>query len=154
MLCASDNYSHPTRLRETADAIEAGNDFVYWKRGYFLNLLNGEHCIYDRPNTPVGLFMAYSRRAFDRIRVKAHEPYPKKGVDTWLRSLAGNITTLAIKEIPLGVHTDGYNTISHGRRDLYGVTEHWKRTDTVADAPVGDPYELFPQPIKNKLKNE
>lgn len=144
VLCASDDYSASNRLQLTYEALSNGAEWLHWKSGYFYNILTGESSLYYLDSI-VGLCMAASRLAIENARRRAvGSDYPYKGVDTWLRRLIGDVPTHVFDEITLGVHTDGYNTISLGRRLLYG-SNHFKIANT------DDVVKLFPTDIYSKL---
>lgn len=115
LLCAADNYSYPTRIRDAANAIAQGFDFLDVDEGLFLDIPTGRTATWTRPrDTKPGLFMAYRT---ELLRGLTGEP-PPIGIDSWIRDQIGPIRW---KRLPaqLGLHTDGSNTISHYRAGLY-----------------------------------
>lgn len=144
MLCASDNYSPADRFRKTADALEAGAEWSQFNSGYFYNIKDHQAGLFTAPPEAPALFMAVSTAKLKQVTA---EKYPVKGVDTWLlRSTGAKVTDLGKAG---GVHTDGFNTISHRRRDLYaGNDGHglFKKVD--ADKV----FNTLPPAIRERLK--
>lgn len=144
IICASDNYSFPDRIKLTYEKMMEGFDWIHWKCGYFYNILNHSTSLFTSP-TDTGLFMAYNREMIERVSKNA-KTFPLKGVDGWLKKNMGVCKSFVFDEITDGIHTDGYNTISHGRRLLYGGNI-FKGDD--ADKV----FNLFPNEIKERLKS-
>lgn len=115
LLCAADNYSYPTRIAESAFAIASGFDFVDVDEGVFLNLNNGNHATWTRRNErTTGLFMAYRT---ELIRGLPDDP-PDRNIDGWIRRQFPDMERVRLGARD-GLHTDGSNTISRHRADLY-----------------------------------
>ncbi len=116
--CASDNYSPPDRLARTYHTIE--EDDQQWfstLSGHFYNILTGDLALWDRTDRldSSGLFMATKT---DMMRRLPLADGPASGIDGHLRRALG-VSRFASDKGPAGLHTDGYNTISHKRRCLY-----------------------------------
>ena len=144
MLCASDNYSPPTRLRDAYTALTSGADWHQTRSGYFFNILNHDAAIYDRKHAPTGLFMAIGAKKLKNISFVSQ--FPKKGVDSWLYALCSPKVIDEKDFEPNGVHTDGLNTISLCRRDFYKDSILFSPTDGEAV------FNIFDNKTKNKLK--
>jgi hypothetical protein len=143
MLCASDNFSPNTRVRDSYEAIVNGADWYQTRSGYFYNILNNEAAIFDKKETyKPALFMCLSKDATKRL-VKLD--YPKKGVDTWLfnQVLPQNLVEKVFE--PNGTHTDGFNTISHQRRNLYNGSDFFEPTDP------NNVLNIFPKYVKDRI---
>lgn len=123
LLCASDNFSYPTRIQESVDAIEAGAAWFDRSEGHFYNVLTERLALWSRSRgnaamqRRTGLFMATRTDAVRALPDAEHH----RGIDTWMRNAMGFADSLHIKSERRGgsLHTDGYNQISHARRDLY-----------------------------------
>jgi hypothetical protein len=74
--------------------------------------------------------------------------YPKKGVDTWLFRHSKPENVVNYPMCMNGVHTDGYNTISHGRRSLYSGASSGMFTEVDANEVI----KIFPAVIYERLK--
>lgn len=142
LLCASDNYSPPYRIKETYQAFKDGFDWVQWTSGRFYNILNHSSAIYKAALNRPALFMGIGQK-----RLKRFKPvnFPTSGIDTWLYM---GISPRNIKQFPYcdeGVHTDGYNTISFARRDMYNNSVYFDRTD------ADETFNKFPKDIQDRL---
>lgn len=145
LLCASDNYSPSERLKKSHEAFKKGADWFQFKAGYFYNILTQEAAKFEMilDNRP-SLFMSVSRAKL--MSVKSTE-FPSKGVDTWLMKNA-NIKNLVQEDFAVdGVHTDGFNTISHGRRLLYKGSSNPLFTEIKSK----EVHSVFPKEIQDKL---
>ena len=143
MLCASDNHSAPDRVRTAFEAMQNGAEWCQYNKGEFYNIVDHKAGTFTAPEGGPALFMTIAR---DRIQALNETRYPKKGVDSWLlRSTRAEITDLGTAK---GIHTDGFNTISHRRRTLYANADGFGMF-TQADA--GEVFARFPAAIQEKL---
>jgi hypothetical protein len=144
LLHASDNFAFPERVQRSFDTLSEGADWTHWSNGYFYNVLDGTAALFTAP-TDTGLFMAASRKAMDRVRRNvSFRNLPKRGVDSWLRKLIGECPHVIHDDLTTGIHTDGYNTISLGRRELYGRPP-FEATNAQAV------FNLFPKDVQKKI---
>lgn len=151
-LFASDNYSPNDRLRKTYDALKNGHDWVQWRAGYFYNILSHEAGKFEINENIPALFMCISTKILKNINT---DLFPKKSVDTWLfrQSNPQNVKNYELCEN--GVHTDGFNTISHHRRLLYSEENGGRGLFVQADSD--EVFNIFPKDIQErltKLRNE
>ena len=146
LLCASDNYSPNWRVNKTEEAFKKGADWHQSKAGYFYNILDHKASKFDmtEENRP-SLFMAISRNKLKSVYSMA---FPKSGVDTWLYKKSNPINIIQEPFANGGVHTDGFNTISHGRRFHYnsGATPFFNEVE------ADEVFNIFPLEIQRKLK--
>jgi len=115
MLCACDNYSAKDRINKTHEAFAAGYDWRQNNEGDFYLIKGHKAGTMTVHKGAPGLFMAVSKAALDRVVTKV---FPKSGVDTWLMQNS-NPDKIKFDKRTTGIHTDGYNTISHHRKFLY-----------------------------------
>jgi hypothetical protein len=143
MLCASDNYSPKDRIKLSYEAMLTGADWSQFQQGYFYNILNHSAGLFSGLDGNPALFMCVSSEALKRV---VSFKFPRKGVDTWLMrgAKAENVINLGMAE---GCHTDGYNTLSMGRRLLYEGSA--SGTFEIADADKV--FSTFPKDIQNRL---
>lgn len=142
MLCASDNYSSPMRIAKTYEAMVNGAEWSQWNKGVFYNIVDHEAGEFNAGERNPALFMCISKARLDLVKA-TH--YPTKGVDSWLlKSSGATITDLGYAK---GIHTDGFNTISHKRRYGYANGDSGLFTKVSADEALG----LFPDDIKERL---
>lgn len=143
MLCASDNYSPNNRIKLSYEAMINGADWSQFNKGYFYNILEHKAGLFNAPFGNPALFMCVATRKLKLIREYV---FPKKGVDTWLLKQTGSVTVdLGFAD---GIHTDGYNTISHGRRNLYDGDDGFGLFQKVDENEV---FEMFPKYIQERL---
>lgn len=146
LLCASDNYSPEWRLKNTYEAFKKGADWYQSKSGYFYNILSGESGIFEKNRSKMpALFMAISKNALDKV---SDSEYPKKSVDTWLFEKSHSVNLIEEDFANSGVHTDGLNTISHNRRDLYKDGNSIGLFKSVDSEEV---FKVFPLEIQKRL---
>ena len=142
MLCASDNYSPNDRIRKSYDAMVGGADFSQFESGHFYNIVNHKAALFSAPKGNPALFMCISKERVNMINEKV---FPRRGVDSWmLKTSVANITNLGYTD---GIHTDGYNTISHKRRSLYEGEGFGMFTKADENKVFG----MFPEYIQEKL---
>lgn len=142
MLCASDNYSAPDRVKTAFDAMESGAEWSQFNAGYFYNIVDHKAGLFGAGASDPALFMTVSRRKLDAINPSR---FPKKGVDSWLlKSTGAKITNLGTAK---GIHTDGYNTISHRRRTMYSS----EASGLFQNADADEVFKLFPEETQKKL---
>lgn len=143
MLCASDNFSAPDRIAKTYEAMKQGAEWSQWNKGVFYNILSHEAGLFSIEGNNPALFMCISKARLDMVKAIS---FPRKGVDTWLlRSSGAKVTNLGHAK---GIHTDGFNTISHKRRCLYSGES--SGLFTLADA--NEVFRAFPLDIQEQLK--
>ena len=143
LLCASDNFSFETRIQDSFEAISNGADWFQVKSGHFYNILENESGLFDKKDGyQPALFMAISNDGLKRV---VRTDFPKSGVDSWLFKQV-NPTNLVELDFTNGIHTDGFNTISHRRRLMYkdGVGLFTKSDQS-------EVFEMFPKEIQSKL---
>lgn len=141
MLCASDNYSHKDRFMQTKEALINGADWIQWDSGVFYNILNNTAGQYTARPHLTGLFMAISKRTLNHFKPVE---YPKKGVDSWLFKHS-NPRKQCRYEFTKGLHTDGFNTISHGRRLIYEASPLFNRFNP------DEAFGFLPKDIQSKI---
>lgn len=145
LLCASDNYSPEWRIKKTEEAFDNGADWYQSKSGYFYNILNHEASKFDMifENRP-SLFMSVSKEKLRNVHSLA---FPKKGVDTWLFNKVNPVNLVQEDFAFGGVHTDGFNTISHGRNFTYkgGVTPLFEEVES------NEVFNIFPKKVQERL---
>lgn len=143
MLCASDNYSAPDRIAKTYEAMVNGAEWSQWNVGNFYNIINHEAGQFNARENDPALFMCISKWRLDLINANS---FPRKGVDTWmLRTSGAKITDLGTTT---GVHTDGFNTISHKRRSQYVNSEGLGLFKSASPDQV---FSTFPKEIQERL---
>jgi hypothetical protein len=144
LLCASDNYSPPTRIYNAYKALTSGYEWHQTISGYFYNILEHKAGKFDIKELKIpALFMAISRSALSRIN---KTDYPKRGVDTWMYNSSMPSPVSSIVFEPNGVHTDGFNTISHNRKNLYDANGLFTKAD------ADEVFKIFPKEIQTKIK--
>lgn len=117
ILAASDNYSPPDRIQRAHEVInEQGYDWTDTSRGVFYDIPTGKQATWTRRrSTASGLWMACKT---EHIRSLKGEP-PDRAIDGWIKGQLPEGFSWHQEEEAHGVHTDGANTISHTRRNLY-----------------------------------
>ena len=126
LLCAGDDYSPPTRLEATYDALRrSGAHWMHWPRGYFWARGNSTLSQFNlhAPDYPgqTGCWMAASTAVVRELP----EADVRKGVDGWMRGEIARVVGGEILEAEIigdewqeGLHTDGWNLISRQRADM------------------------------------
>ncbi len=115
ILAASDNYSPPNRIEFTHNKIKSGYNWVDVGVGLFLHLFTFKTSTYKNLPTETGLFMGTKTTYIKKLK----GPWPKKGIDSWIREQM-HIFPRYRHSIPLlGIHTDGANKISIKRKNQY-----------------------------------
>ena len=126
VLCASDNYSFEDRLSLSILNVTMHVEWWQCQQGHFLNINTGEMGLYSIRTVrnwqdKAGLFMACN---LELARLLPREG-PEQYIDAWMyrniKASAGRFRRGWTRG-PLGLHTDGHNTISHSRRTLYGCS--------------------------------
>jgi hypothetical protein len=143
MLCASDNYSAPDRIAKTYEAMRKGADWVQWNRGAFYNILAHDGGIFNARENDPALFMCVSR---ERLALVQTDRYPTRGVDSWL--LKATLSKAVDMGETMGVHTDGFNTISHRRKTQYTNSEGKGLFESISPDEV---FARFPKDIQERL---
>jgi hypothetical protein len=145
-LFASDNFSPNNRLEKTFEAFKKGADWVQWKSGYFYNILNHDAGLFTSGEDMPSLFMAISSQVLPRINT---DIFPIRSVDTWLYRQTRPRNVVNYPMCTNGVHTDGFNTISHHRRAMYGAE---KTNGTLfTEASSDEVFNIFPNDIQQRL---
>jgi hypothetical protein len=143
MLCASDNHSAPDRVRTAFEAMQNGAEWCQYNKGEFYNIVDHKAGTFKAGPGDPALFMTIAR---NRIQALNETRYPKKGVDSWLlRCTRAKITNLGTAK---GIHTDGFNTISHRRRTLYANVDSFGMFTQADENKV---FKRFPAAIQEKL---
>lgn len=146
LLCASDNYSPSDRIKKTYDKLLDGFDWVQTESGYFYDIVNHKAAIYKTTKPEMtGLFMAVSKTAIDRADVTGH---CNKSVDSWLMKITNSKKIFNFGREENGLHTDGFNTISIYRKQLYANNITPLFTETNPDEVI----KILPKQIFTKLK--
>lgn len=138
LLCASDNYSPKNRIEFSHSKLLEGFNWFDVAEGLFLNLNTQETGTFRNNPSQTALFMATKTNIIKKLK----GPWPKIGIDNWIRSQM-NIQPRYRHEKPLlGLHTDGANKISKTRKSLYSNGDYgWnfmKPTQTLDDIFNGD----------------
>lgn len=143
MLCASDNYSPKDRIAKSRQAMESGADWYQSQSGYFYNIVAHQAGKFQAIDDQPALFMCASKASLDRVHAKT---FPRRGVDTWLKANT-RPEQFQLDDWTDGIHTDGFNTISLGRRGLYaeGDTGNFKQVN------ADEVFQVFPLYIREKL---
>jgi hypothetical protein len=144
LLCASDNYSFETRIKESFEALNSGFDWVQWNKGNFYNILDHTAGLFSIEENNPALFMAISKESIDKVNENV---FPKYGVDTWLFTKC-ELKNVKYNDYSNGIHTDGFNTISLKRRFLY--TEE-TNTGLFEKVDANEVFSLFPKAVQTKL---
>lgn len=148
ILAASDNYSAPDRIQRTVKALEKGADWYDVRTGAFYNVLTEEEGMYkdyDTQNT--GLFMATRTEYITSLKGVP----PKRGVDSWIKSQI-DVRRKAHDIWHNGVHTDGYNTISHHRAKYYSEERGSNNGRFQRGAARGGVKRILPADVLERLK--
>ena len=144
MLCASDNYSPATRVKDSYEAMTAGHDWYQCNSGHFFDVHTHKAGLFKVSRRSPALFMCIAPSALKGIK---QTKYPKRGVDTWLYTTA-KIVNPKYDEYTKGVHTDGVNTISLGRKRQY-IGETAKGFFTEADS--AEVFALFSKEVQDYI---
>lgn len=156
LLTAADNYSPSNRLELTHSKILEGYDWFDVLETLFLDLNTFKTGTYDHhlKSNQNGSSVFMGTRT-DIMRQLKGPPWPLAGIDNWIKSQVGRITTKQYRhpEALLGLHTDGANKISGivnkagDRRKLYcnGYKPPFKKSTQVLE-------DILPADIISKLK--
>lgn len=142
LLCASDDYSSLTRIKDSYTAMIESYDWTQWKSGYFYNIKEDKAALFTTGENRSALEQCISKACLDNMNVTM---YPRKGVDTWLFT-GTKLKNIKHNGMTDGIHTDGYNTISLNRRKLYNNTGLFTKEDE------NKVFGLFPKHIQKRLK--
>ena len=115
LLCASDNYSPKNRIEFTHNKIKEGYNWVDVGIGLFLHLHTFNTATFKNELFETGLFMGTKTSYIKKLV----GPWPKKGIDGWIRSQMEIKPRYRHNKPLLGLHTDGANKISIGRKNHY-----------------------------------
>lgn len=148
ILAASDNYSSPDRIEVSTNALQH-SDWFDVRSGSFYEIFSGRqahwHC-YDLSKT--GLFMATKTK----LMLQLNENPPKSGIDTWIRECFQGKIYRSTTEFLMGLHTDGLNTISHHRKNLY--TTHPRFTEIRTKVTEILPTEIYQKLLQIKKEQD
>jgi hypothetical protein len=150
ILAASDNYSPPNRLEISHQKILEGFNWVDVQEGLFYNVNTGDTATYKLPPNYIsktGLFMCTKIEYIKNLR----EPWPKSGIDNWIRNQVTIEPRFQLKGNLKGLHTDGVNKISHTRKDMYSNTKNYYQIPF--HTPEQKLEEILPLDILKKLKS-
>ena len=115
LLTASDNYSPKNRIEFTHNKIKGGNNWVDVGVGLFLHLFSFNTGTFKNELFETGLFMGTKTSYIKRLK----GPWPKKGIDAWIRGQMNIFPRYRHNKPLLGLHTDGANKISKHRKLHY-----------------------------------
>ena len=150
ILAASDNYSPPNRLEISHQKILEGFNWVDVKKGLFYNIHTGDIATYKLPHNHIsktGLFMCTKTEYINNLT----GPWPKSGIDNWIRSQVTIEPRFQFENSFLGLHTDGANKISHSRKTMYSNSKDLYKSPFYP--PEQKLKEILPNPILEKLKS-
>jgi len=115
LLTASDNYSPPNRIELTHTKLQDKFNWFDVGVGLFLHLFSFKKGTYKNLPHETGLFMGTKTSYIKKLR----GPWPAKGIDHWIRSQQNIKPRYKHPKPLLGLHTDGVNKISIGRKKQY-----------------------------------
>lgn len=150
ILAASDNYSPPNRLEISHQKILEGFNWVDVKKGLFYNIHTGDTSTYKLPTNYVsktGLFMCTKTEYINNLK----GPWPKSGIDNWIRSQVTIEPRFQFENNFSGLHTDGANKISHSRKTMYSNIKNFYQNPF--HPPEQKLEEILPLNILKKLKS-
>jgi hypothetical protein len=144
MLCASDNWSPPSRVADAQAAMDAGHDWLDTQGGWFYDIVGHRAAMYDlKKSDRTGLFMCVSTEAMRKV---TRTDYPERGIDKWIRDQSGTRNPHRLPPTTFGIHTDGLNSISKYRRTIYAKNEMY----TLADAD--HVLMVMPKELRERLR--
>ena len=145
LLASSDDYSPPNRIEFTHNKIKEGFNWVDVSCGLFLDLDTFVSATFNNQPNDTGLYMGTKTSFMKRLS----GPWPQRGVDSWIRNKY-NITPRYRHTQPfLGLHTDGQNKISLGRKNGY-----IKRSNTYFSDPKQNLEDILEPYLIDRLKNK
>jgi len=148
LLCASDNYSPKNRIEFTHNKIKEGFNWVDVGIGLFLHLFSFKTGTFTNLPEETGLFMGTKTSYIKRLK----GPWPKKGIDAWIRGQMNIFPRYRHNKALLGLHTDGANKISITRKNQYlpedAVSSHFNSPLQKIETIITD------ENIINRLKND
>ena len=148
LLCASDNYSPKNRIEFTHNKIKDGFDWVDVGSGLFLHLQSFKCSTFTNSPNETGLFMGTKTSYIKKLR----GPWPKKGIDAWIRGQMRIFPRYRHNKPLLGLHTDGANKISITRKNHYiaknSVSKYFNSPLQKIESIIED------KDIINRLKND
>lgn len=124
VIAASDNYSSANRIQISANAM-LHSDWFDARSGNFYHIQTGQQAewnCFDLSQT--GLFMATKTSLMKQL----DDNPPPRGIDAWIRSCFKSKIYRSSTEFLMGLHTDGYNTLSHQRKHLYFNSNRFRTT--------------------------
>ena len=148
--CASDNYSPPTRIQLSHEKINEGYNWFDVKKSLFLNLKSFSCATYvnQKKEKNSGVFIATRT---ELIKGLNGPPWPKSGIDNWIKTKCRTDPSFQFQNNLLGLHTDGANKISSDRKNHYPNNKTRKRYIPPFFPPEQSLDEILPQEIKNRL---
>lgn len=114
ILGSSDDYSPYDRIEKSYKHLITHTK-VDWEKVIFYDLNSGAKALWVTPEHKTGIFAALKTEAV----LQAKPPYPLKGVDGWIRDNQKEFNLYRVKDLPKGLGTDGANTLSTHRSNLY-----------------------------------
>lgn len=149
MLAASDNYSPFDRLERSHQKMLEGYNWFDVKEGLFYNVHTNDLSTYKLPTnyaSKTGLFMCTKTEYVKNLR----GPWPKSGIDNWIRNQVTIEPRFQLKGNLKGLHTDGVNKISHSRKSMYSNTKNYYQIPF--HPPEQNLEEIIPKNLISKLK--
>lgn len=150
VLAASDNYSPFDRLERSHQKMLEGYNWFDVRKGLFYNLYKNDIATYILPpegNT--GLFMCTKTKYMKKL---IGPPWPKSGIDSWIRTQQNISPKFRYEGNLLGLHTDGANKISHQRKQMYSnQREEYRKPFSPPEQTIKD---ILPKEVLNILKNK
>jgi len=148
LLTASDNYSPPNRIELTHTKLQDKFNWFDVGVGLFLHLFSFKKGTYKNLPHETGLFMGTKTSYIKRLK----GPWPKKGIDAWIRGQMNIFPRYRHNKALLGLHTDGANKISITRKNQYlpkdAVSSHFNSPLQKIETIITD------ENIINRLKND
>ena len=142
LLTASDNYSPKNRIEFTHNKIKEGYNWVDVGVGLFLHLFSFNTGTFKNKLFETGLFMGTKTSYIKKLQ----GPWPKKGIDGWVRSQMEIKPRYRHDSPLLGLHTDGANKISKHRKLHY-----WDKNN---ETPYGTRFNPPTQKLKDIIEDK
>jgi len=146
ILAASDNYSSPDRLEISHKKILEGYDWFDVGTGLFLHLPSFTNATYTNNPGETGLFMTTKTDLIKKLK----GPWPNSRIDIWIRQQLNILKRYRHPNPVLGLHTDGENKISIGRKNQY-VNGKYGRYFKKSIQHIND---ILPLDVLNKLNRK
>lgn len=148
MLCASDNYSPDSRIKDSYKAMVEGFEWFQYNEGHFYDIHTRKAGLLKIKEGNPALFMCIAAQNMRELSRRNFKQYPRRGVDGWLFGATLAKSRKYAKHTN-GVHTDGVNTISLSRKKQYNGP-HASGFFTQADG--AKVFELFSKEVQNYIK--